>query len=86
MECLRWINEQTTRRDAITTPLGGTNNISLVGRDPTSALGHAQLNMADGGRSWKSPWHGYMNKLGLISSDRYVDNLRLVVLSEDRDP
>ena len=29
---------------------------------------------------------GYMNKLGPISSDRYVDNLRLVVLSEDRDP
>ena len=26
------------------------------------------------------------DKLGLISSDRYVDNLRLVVLSEDRDP
>ena len=24
MECLRRINEQTTRRDAITTPLGGT--------------------------------------------------------------
>ena len=23
MECLRRINEQTTRRDAITTPLGG---------------------------------------------------------------
>ena len=85
MECLRRINEQTTRRDAITTPLGGTNN-SLVGRYPTSASGHAQLNMADGGRSWKSPRHGYMNKLGPISSDRYVDNLRLVVLSEDRDP
>ena len=24
MECLRRINEQTMRRDAITTPLGGT--------------------------------------------------------------
>ena len=61
----------------------------MVGRDPTSATcasGHAQLNMADGGRSWQSPWHGYMNKLGPIASDRYVDNLRLVVLSEDRDP
>ena len=28
MECLRRINEQTTRRDAITTPLGGTNNMA----------------------------------------------------------
>ena len=27
-----------------------------------------------------------MNKLGPIASDRYEDNLRLVVLSEDRDP
>ena len=58
----------------------------LVGRDPTSASGHAQLNMADDGRSWQSPWHGYMNKLGPIASDKYVENLRLVVLSEDRDP
>ena len=31
---------------------GGTNNISLVGRGPTSASGYAQLNMADDGRSW----------------------------------
>ena len=60
MECLR--------RDAITTPLGGTNN------------------MADDGRSWQSSWHGYMNKLDPIASDRYVDNLRLVGLSEDGDP
>ena len=42
--------------------------------------------VADDGRSWQSPWHGYMNKLGPIASDMYVENLRLVVPSEDRDP
>ena len=53
---------------------------------PDAEVGHAQPNMADDGRSWQSPWHGYMNKLGPIASYRYVENLRLVVLSEDRDP
>ena len=35
---------------------------------------------------WAIMWHGYMNKLGPIASDRYVENLRLVVLSEYRNP
>ena len=30
MECLRRINEQTTRRDAITTPLGGTLSTVVI--------------------------------------------------------
>ena len=39
------------------------------------------------GRQWQShAWHGYMNKLDPIASNGYVENLRLVGLSEYGDP